>query len=140
MQQISNTQTDLLSVFFIDDIKGWVGGNNGQILKTTNGGQNWQLINTGYDNIYSISFLNENLGFAISSYITNYYRNGSIIKSTDGGNSWFTVFSTYDFGFIDLFLHQERGWVVGTNGYLVTTTDSGKTWLPQFYITDHWLF
>lgn len=140
VQQNSNIATDLVSVFFIDQNKGWVGGLNGVILKTTDGGNTWQSILTNYDNIYSIFFLNENLGFAISSYITNYYRFGSIIKTTDGGNSWQTVFSNYDFGFNDLFFQQERGWVVGTNGSLVMTSDSGNTWIPRNNITEHWLY
>lgn len=134
------TNENLLSVNFIDNNYGWVGCSNGKILKTTNGGQNWQIISTNFNEIYSIWFLNNNLGFALSSYITNYYRTGSVIKTTDGGSSWTSVYNNYDFGLIDLFFHKERGWAVGTNGFIVATSDSGRTWAQLNYFTDHWLY
>ena len=62
------------------------------------------------------------------------------LKTTDGGSSWTSVYNNYDFGLIDLFFHKERGWAVGTNGFIVATSDSGRTWVQLDYFTDHWLY
>lgn len=140
IQQNSNTGVDLLSVFFINENTGWIGGANGIFLKTTDGGTNWENILTNNYNIYSIRFLNDSVGYAISSYITNYERYGFILRTSDGGYSWSIVYSNYDYGFIDLYFHQERGWIVGTNGFLISTIDSGKTWIPRNTNTTHWLY
>lgn len=140
IQQNSNTGTDLLSVFFIDENTGWIGGSNGIFLKTTDGGATWENIITNNYSIYSLRFLNESVGYAISSIITNYERYGFILRTSDGGYSWSIVYSNYDYGFTDLYFHQERGWVVGTNGFLISTIDSGKTWIPRNTNTSHWLY
>lgn len=46
-QQVSGTTLNLNSVYFIDANTGFVAADNGYVLKTTNSGTNWTLINTG---------------------------------------------------------------------------------------------
>ena len=45
-QQIAKPDTiaNLRDIFFIDEEYGWVVGSNGTIIKTTNGGINWEVI------------------------------------------------------------------------------------------------
>jgi photosystem II stability/assembly factor-like uncharacterized protein len=59
--------TDILrSVFFININTGWACGDNGKIVKTTNGGLNWIQQTSGTDqNFYSMFFLNENTGYGL---------------------------------------------------------------------------
>ena len=33
----------ILSIYFVDQYTGWLVGENGSILKTTDGGDNWKL-------------------------------------------------------------------------------------------------
>jgi len=59
----------------------WV-GHNGSILKTTDGGSNWDEQKSGIaHDLYSVYFINEYDGYAVGEY-------GIIIKTSDGGRSW----------------------------------------------------
>ena len=40
-QQASGVGNSLISVFFLDEMKGWAVGNYGAIIHTTDGGENW---------------------------------------------------------------------------------------------------
>lgn len=71
-------------VYFTDVNTGFIGGNNGLILKTTNAGQSWaQKVNQDpdTDDIRAFSFVNANLGFACTI-------GGKILKTSDAGNTW----------------------------------------------------
>ncbi|MBI3195177.1 MAG: T9SS type A sorting domain-containing protein [Ignavibacteriae bacterium] len=68
-----------MSVQFSDANNGWISGQGGTILYTTNGGTNWlsQTTNTTKD-LYSIFFVNQNTGWAVGD-------SGIILKTTSGG-------------------------------------------------------
>ncbi|GAB4287459.1 MAG: hypothetical protein Kow0068_13220 [Marinilabiliales bacterium] len=75
--------TNPMSVFFVDSLIGYIGG-EGLIYKTTNGGQNWSVVFTDTANsqkIYDINFPTSNTGYAISD-------SGRVFKTTDGGINW----------------------------------------------------
>ena len=88
--QTWNTQTSgvtdiLRAVFFIDNNTGWaVGGKlNKTMLKTTDGGSNWQSLDASsiFSNLmYDIAFVDENTGWVITT--------DSIYRTSDGGNTW----------------------------------------------------
>jgi len=86
-QWVQQYQTVLYShlsdVKFVDRNTGWVSGNQGIVMKTTNGGQNWIEQNTGITNkiLKSICAVNSNV-----VYIVGYFE--TILKSTNGGNNW----------------------------------------------------
>jgi photosystem II stability/assembly factor-like uncharacterized protein len=74
--------TALSAVKFTDTNIGYAVGNNGKILKTTNGGVNWsQQISGTTNNISSVFFSDANNGFAVGN-------SGTILKTTDGGSNW----------------------------------------------------
>ena len=55
--QLSGTTNGLLSAHFIDPTTGWVVGEYGQILKTSNGGASWQSQSSGtFKWLYSVFF------------------------------------------------------------------------------------
>jgi photosystem II stability/assembly factor-like uncharacterized protein len=84
VQQISGTTNDLNCVSFVNINTGFAGGTGGLILKTTNGGINWQSINIdSYSNISRIQFLN-----VISGYVSS---SSGIKKSTNGGLNWIST-------------------------------------------------
>ncbi len=69
------------SIHFVNNNTGYLSGYNGLLLKTTNGGQNWLLQNSGTnETLYDIIFLNENTGFTLGF-------GGKIIKTTNGGTT-----------------------------------------------------
>jgi photosystem II stability/assembly factor-like uncharacterized protein len=61
----SGTTTYLSSVFFNDTLTGYIGGNNGYLAKTTNGGINWITLTSGIVSgfVRDIEFINYNTGY-----------------------------------------------------------------------------
>lgn len=116
---------------FPDANIGWASGDNGIILKTTDGGHSWSLQAGGLfsavdlDNIF---FMDANNGWAVGEL-------GTIISTTDGGNTWndqtITDLKTAE---IDLkritFLNNMNGWLTGEKLTIYKTTNGGKTWSP----------
>lgn len=76
------TSNHLQDVFFIDSLYGWVCGNSGTILRTTNGGNSWSapssVSGTSTSHIRSIFFINRNTGWATRN-------SGRVLKTTNGG-------------------------------------------------------
>ena len=124
-RQNSQTTTDLTSVFFVDANTGWIAGENGTILHTTDGGLLWRTQNvpTAVD-LESISFANANQGWAVGD-------SGVILHTENGGITW----SLQTSGLItDLksvfFIDATTGWVAGSGGRLLKTTSGGALWAP----------
>ena len=70
------------SVFFLNEMNGWVGRANGSVSRTADGGMTWDTANfAGTGNIIGVRFYNENLGFCVS-------HTGDVFKSEDGGVNW----------------------------------------------------
>jgi len=79
---------------FVSPDMGWVVDGGGQILKTTDGGLNWQQ--QFYDsNLYfrSVEFFNDQIGFA--GTLSNSGPNAQLLKTTDGGNTWIDISSNF---------------------------------------------
>ena len=76
----------IYSVFFLTENLGYIGvrGPTG-VYKTTDGGQNWQMLNTGTGTsttlVYDIKFYDQNLGFAL-------YQSGQVARTSDAGATW----------------------------------------------------
>jgi photosystem II stability/assembly factor-like uncharacterized protein len=114
--------------YFIDANTGYLSVYNGSVyflLKTTNGGTNWDNVNLNgtIPYVYDMHFINANTGWVAGS-------NAAFAKTTSGGLSWtpFTVNSlntgTRKIQFID----SLNGYVLGSSGfpsYLFKTTNGG---------------
>jgi len=132
-QQTSGTTDELLSVHFIDDNTGWIGGING-ILKTTDGGETWTEQLTGQ--IFSIHFVDINNGWACGSFsggISNAYR------TTNGGDDWIEMNTYLDEIYSVFFTDVNNGWIAGwveapPRIVIIGTKDGGITWLNEQYI------
>ena len=125
---------DLFSVKFISPEVGWIVGESGTILKTTNGGETWISQSSGTsDNLNSVSFTNINTGVAVGN-------NGTILRTTNGGENWVSQFSGtyYDLNGVS-FTNVNIGTVVGSYnpntytsiGIIIRTTNGGETWETQ---------
>ena len=139
-QQGSNTSDDLNSVFFLNDQLGWaVGaayGNHATILKTTNGGTDWNILSepilSGASYISTCFFINSNTGW-IAGFDNN------LLKTTDGGVTWVQQLTQNYGDFLSLyFINSSIGWAVGVNytastanSILLKTTNGGSNWTQQ---------
>jgi photosystem II stability/assembly factor-like uncharacterized protein len=131
---------DLNTVYFLDSKRGWVGGDNGFLSRTDDGGKTWvqQVVGTS-DAINDIYFRDKEDGFLIAG-------NGIFI-TRDSGNRWSEsrkfLPREFDGAAVELysvrFPSKKRGWVVGSvsrrdhviDSILVYTDDGGDTWKRQ---------
>jgi photosystem II stability/assembly factor-like uncharacterized protein len=131
----------LNSVFFINDSVGWIGGGleypGGKIiLKTTNGGADWDTLLIDlypYSSIFDIKFVNDSIGWAVGGIYPGW--GGEIFKTTDGGINWSSQFgNAVPIASCD-FVSEQAGWVTfaGTEwGAIMNTTDGGISWNIQY--------
>lgn len=150
------------SVFFLNDLTGWLSGGNG-LRKTTNGGNNWISISSQSGN--RLFFLNENQGFMLQDVRILYTSNsgytwsdshnfgeytlsltsinsneiflsgehGLLTKTTNSGINWIEFSEGVVGSFYDVFFADSNtGWFVGRNSTLQKTTNRGSSFVSQF--------
>jgi len=114
----------LNNLYFLDANNGYGSGGafTGEIIKTTNGGANWQLVYNDNYAVNSMTFLNASTGFVGCD-------EGRIYKTTDGGYSWNFALSDAGIDITSLhFLNASTGIGFGTGSVYVKSTDGGNNW------------
>ena len=107
--------------------KAWSVSIGGGIIKTTNGGDHWSLVE-GADEftLWDICRVNDDTLWSVG-------KRGIIIRSTDGGDTWESK-SKPEFAGLDFrgsyFEDADHGWVVGDEKVLFTS-DGGANWTEQ---------
>lgn len=103
-------------IYFTDLNNGWIVGDNGKVLNTTDGGANWNYItNSGInanERSKSVFFLDANTGWISSK---DDQGHAFIKQTTDGGASWTThgTFTGYGSIYSIYFYDAQNGWVTG---------------------------
>jgi photosystem II stability/assembly factor-like uncharacterized protein len=125
----SFNQTPLMSIKenkFLNSNTGFFAGGSGKILKTTNGGNNWNLtVLSPVIDIYGIDFINSNTGMLIGAF--NSQRN--CFKSTDGGSNWVMCNLPNNKVYHDLkFLDQNNVICAGDSGLIIKSNNLGANW------------
>ncbi len=111
----------LNSIYFPSQSTGYICGEFGNVLKTTNTGINWIKLNTNITTtLTDIYFINDLTGFAVGAY-------GKTINSTNGGLSWDTLKSVNVYLTSVFFLNSLTGFISGNN-YIYKTTNKGASW------------
>lgn len=129
---------DLVSVYFASSDKGWVGGDDGYLAMTTDGGKSWsrQILSTT-ESINEIYFRNNDNGYVLAGR--------RIFSTKNGGKNWRenALVSAKEYkGLIPEFLsvrftNKKRGWVVGSlsnqknevvDSLILQTVDGGENW------------
>ena len=116
---------ELVDVFFTDANTGYTvgwGQSNNILLKTTNGGYNWNSItNSGVGSeAYGVFFTDANNGYVCG-------QNG-ICKTTNAGISWSV---SYNYKMNDLyFINANTGFATGGDG-IIRTNNAGANWTNQ---------
>lgn len=132
VQQVSGTSSQLWSIEFLTTNIGFIAGHDGTILKTLNGGVNWnKLSGVGVqppvitDNLKSVFFINLDTGFVVG-YSTNVY------KTINGGLTWsiinlpITVKKDCRAVF---FINDSLGFIAANGCTVFKTTDGGNSWV-----------
>lgn len=138
--RIAPADQDLNTVYFLDDKRGWVGGDNGFLSRTEDGGHSWvkQTVQTTAA-INDIYFRDNEAGFLIAG--------NAIFATRDNGVRWNEVrrFLPAEFDGADIELYsvrfssKKKGWVVGSvskrerviDSILLYTDNAGETWQRQ---------
>jgi photosystem II stability/assembly factor-like uncharacterized protein len=144
-QQQTNTTSKIMRLFFLDDYRAWAlawadaGAGDGtfygtEILKTTDGGENWSVEQYRDENVFlrGIYFLDTLKGFAGGVP-------GQFLQTSDGGLNWepanidsgiFSHFPVIDFKFYNQLYGFACGGRFDIAGVIWRTTNGGESWAP----------
>ena len=82
------TEYPITAIQFINSDIGYAVGSFGYVIKTTNGGVNWNKLNVPCGNgLYAINFINENTGWIAG-------EKGTILKTSSGGSVFIARLNT----------------------------------------------
>ena len=135
IEQNSGTSKLLFSVYCINKDTVIAVGSQGIILRTINGGNQWDSIYSGTNfDLITIKFINQSVGYAIGS-------NGTILKTINSGINWINVSFSNHLLFDLCFINADTGWVVGggsggggtvpqgSQGIMLKTFNGGLDWI-----------
>jgi photosystem II stability/assembly factor-like uncharacterized protein len=119
------------TIDFVDKNTGWLGGLQGKILKTEDGGETWHAL--PFDQGLSIAqfdFSNNNIGWAVANRYDNDLENGIILKTADGGKSWSLQKKVGNWHFLNSIyaVNDSVVYAVG-DSIVLKTSDGGLSWI-----------
>ncbi|MBK9096800.1 MAG: T9SS type A sorting domain-containing protein [bacterium] len=118
----SGATVNLNSVYFVDENNGFVVGESGTVLKTTNGGMSWNSTTTSpAENLNAVHFFNVNEGVIAAS-------GGVIFRTTNGGTTWNTVTTGVSDNLFSLSFSGATGLCGGSSQTILKSTNSGASW------------
>ncbi len=127
------TDKNLLSIYFVDSMTGWAGGDAGALFRTTDGGRSWKPLLCGAPaNIFFMYFIDWNNGWMLGGVpgkVAARNEGGGdtiLFITTNGGRSWTQkpLPNVLRLHFTD----PKNGWAVGKDATLLKTTDGGEQW------------
>jgi photosystem II stability/assembly factor-like uncharacterized protein len=138
--RVATTLTDdviLYAVSFPDARHGFIAGEFGTLLATSDGGETWEKRDVGTEKtLFGMKFTTAEMGWAVGI-------DGLILHTADGGRTWVVQHgaaraeSIEELGFLetlknpglyDVDVAGRYGVVVGDTGNVFTTADGGETW------------
>jgi photosystem II stability/assembly factor-like uncharacterized protein len=124
----SHDQLYYQGLHFVDIHNGWVVGDSGVIVHTTDGGFSWDTQESGTAvSLRTVFFVNTKKGWVGGG-------SDSVGRTTDGGATWMWVRPAGEprRTFMAMsFVNENTGWVVDNVGGILHTDDGGRTWLAQ---------
>ena len=105
---------------------GWISGEQGLILRTTDAGKTWRKQQSGVtDNIYRVAPVDAQNAVATGA-------NGTILYTHDGGQHWQQSRQKNGFAFFDASAPDTKNaWVIGEFETILHSSDGGMTWTAQ---------
>jgi photosystem II stability/assembly factor-like uncharacterized protein len=120
------TRAMLTGVFFYDENLGWAVGHDSAIVRTTDGGTTWELVNWGPEEeapFFDVWFSDPDNGVAIGAY-------GAYYVTDDGGLTWDSQpISDGDYH-LERIAHANDGrlYIAAEAGVAYRSDDDGETW------------
>jgi photosystem II stability/assembly factor-like uncharacterized protein len=113
----------LYGLTFADENHGWIAGEFGTILATTDGGKSWKQQKTGIETtLFGIHFSDQNTGIAVG-------MDSIILRTDDGGATWKSLSSPFqERSYYEVAVSGQYAWIVGGQGTILTSSDGGKEW------------
>lgn len=114
---------------FVDSLTGWAAGEAGTIIRTTDGGNSWEVQNSTVQTfIHDIFFINKNSGWALTLQ-DGFPFTSVILKTTNGGIDWLAEDFPDTTKLIRtiFFFDSLNGFVGGS--YIAYTSDGGDSWV-----------
>ncbi|MFA6233936.1 MAG: YCF48-related protein, partial [Bacteroidota bacterium] len=107
-------------IFFTHPDTGWIVGDMGRILRTTDGGTTWDPVpSPTLENLRRVMFTSVSTGTAVGD-------NGVILRTTDGGNTWDQQNSGLGSDLTSVFfVDNDNGMVTGERGLVIATMNGG---------------
>ncbi|MFY9573952.1 MAG: hypothetical protein WAV20_21350, partial [Blastocatellia bacterium] len=131
----------LNSIHFISPEVGWVvgvdSGEDGVVLRTTDGGSSWALSRIGYKEVpTTVFFVDADNGWVGGATPPPGEEEGiggpsAILATNDGGRTWHSQYNFPISLYRVFFTDKTTGWVSGSKGRIYNTTDGGRTWDSQ---------
>ncbi len=127
----SGTTANLADIVFVDSENGWVVGDGGAILHTSDGGNTWVRQDSGVKTkLAKVTFSDLENGWVVGNL-------GVIVHTSNGGDTWELQRSESTIG-LDLigvqFDDERKGWVMAARGsILLRTIDGGKFWSRESF-------
>lgn len=135
-KQVHNSwDLEIGGVFGLDGNRALAVGQGGLILRTEDGGRSWNRQRSGTDAVlFRVRF------FAGTGWVLGFDdKVATILTTKDQGRTWTKVTLPRSYRAVfDVFISGSRGWMVGTDGLILTTSDGGASWteLPQLVTCD----
>jgi photosystem II stability/assembly factor-like uncharacterized protein len=125
-----------LNLYFINASSGFIIGSHSfdtsYVIKTTNGGQNWNIKYFTGQQFYSIFFINSNNGFVGGT---------NLFITTNSGENWTQKFLYNSLPILSIhFPTPNTGYACYANGDIIKTIDGGNLWLRQYPVTSYALY
>lgn len=118
--QNTGVTSQLRSVYFKDQNTGWACGFDA-VVKTTNGGGDWQATNIAGDHRW-IAFLNSSTGYVCGGA-------GKFLRTTNEGESWQALNTGFNVRHNQIGIAPDGKIIIPSNGSVILrSTDSGITW------------
>lgn len=127
----------LRDMTFTDSLTGYgitKGGNvdSDYVIKTSNGGENWLIINTLYAELNHVNFINSNTGFICGG---DRLGHSLLLKTSNGGNNWNQINTPELLQIIDMSVISEDSlWITGSffSSNLYNSSNGGISWDLKF--------
>lgn len=136
VKQNTKTFSWFRDVFFVNENIGWIGGADGALLKTRDGGKSWQQVRKfTSDTIVQVLFSDENIGILLverSMFTRGQNASSYLLKTLDGGENWQRLeFPEGSRQKITKLLFNEKGagMAFGESGLFYRLREDGREWV-----------
>jgi len=115
----------LSDVYFPSVNFGYVAGDSGLVLRSSDLGDTWSILNTGFDlKLNSVFFTNDSTGYVVGD-------SGLILRTSNYGLSWQQQTSPNNISLNKIFFVNDTVGFILSGQTLIKTTNGGITWINQ---------